>query len=516
MKKRYVLSQRGVAALFVSILLVHALGAHAEEPRSVMPEATRVVTHHTFMLDGERIAYTATAGTVILRDEETKPLASMFYVAYTREGVDDPAARPVTFSFSGGPGVAAIWPQIGAFGPKKVLAEPEGWPLPPPGRLVDNPHSLLDATDLVFIDPISTGFSRPAPGVDVKRFHGLKGDVESVGELIRLWLTQNGRWASPKFIAGESYGTTRAAGLVFELQERHGMYLDGVILMSSVLNWGDQEMNVGNDLPYALHLPSYTAAAWYHKKLPVELMGDLRQTLAEVERFALGEYASALLQGDWLDPVRRRQIAEKVARYTGVSVDFVERSRLRLDVFRFTKELLRAEGKTIGRFDTRFTGYDLDSAGEAFEFDPAGKAIDVGYVTSFNDYLRRHLGYETDLVYEPFKNVFPWKWDDFDNRYVNVAESLRGAITRNPRLHVLFISGYFDLATPYFDTPYTVAHLGLPEPLRSNVEIAFYEAGHMIYVRDVDHQKFKRDVADFIHVTRRAGRFAGAGRAPRP
>lgn len=488
------------------LLFTLATSLRAEEPKPAAasetspPEIkeTQSVTRHALTLGGQRIAYTATAGTIILRDEETKPLASMFYVAYTRDGVDDPATRPVTFSFNGGPGAAAVWVHLGALGPKKVLAEPEGWALAPPGQLVDNPHSLLDVTDLVFIDPVSTGWSRPAPGVDVKRFHGFKGDVESVGELIRLWLTRNGRWASPKFLAGESYGTTRAAGLAFELQDRYGMYLNGVVMISSVLNWLNQEMNVGNDLAYVVHLPSYAAAAWYHKKLPTELMGDLRQTLAEVERFALGEYASALLQGDWLDPARRRTVAEKVARYTGLSVEYVERSRLRIDIFRFVKELLRGEGQTIGRLDTRFTGYDLDSAGEHFEFDPAMPAVTVGYVALLNDYLRRDLGYETDLVYEPLKDVFPWKWDDFDNRYVNVAESLRAAITRNPRLRVLFTSGYYDLATPYFDTPYTVAHLGLPEELRSNVEIAFYEAGHMMYIREVDHQKFKREVADFI------------------
>ncbi|HSF39547.1 MAG TPA: peptidase S10, partial [Thermoanaerobaculia bacterium] len=286
------------------------------------PEEKSSITRHTLTLDGQKIPYTATAGTLVLTDDEGAPKASVFYVAYSRDGVKDPAERPVTFSFNGGPGAASLWVHMGGFGPKKVLRTDEGMELAPPGRLVDNEFSMLDVTDLVFLDPVSTGFSRPAPGEDPKQFHGVTQDVESVAEFIRLWITRNKRWASPKFLAGESYGTTRAAGLALHLDQRYGMQLNGVILISSILNWQNQEFNVGNDMAYIIHLPTYAATAWYHKKLPPELSGDLKKTLAEVEDFARNEYASALMQGDRLAPEKRKEIAARLARYTGLSPDY--------------------------------------------------------------------------------------------------------------------------------------------------------------------------------------------------
>ncbi len=462
-------------------------------------EESQAVSHGSILLQGLRVDFKATAGTLVLTNEQGEPEASVFYVAYEREGIDDPSERPVTFSFNGGPGSAAVWVHLGAFGPKKVLADPEGMPMPPPGRLVDNPHSILDVTDLVFIDPVGTGYSRPAPGVDAKRFYSLRGDIESVADFIRLWTTRNERWASPKFIAGESYGTTRSAGLALHLQERHGMYLNGLVMISSILNWQNQEIHPGNDTAYITHLPTYAATAWYHHRLADEPPRGLRAFLDEVEAFAIGDYAAALIQGDWLSEDERGSIAERLARYTGLSTDYVESTDLRIANWRFVKELLRAEGKTVGRLDTRFTGFDRDSAGEHFEYDPASEAVGVGYVTLLNDYLRRDLGYETDLVFRASARLWrDWTWDDNTNRYVNVSEDLRQAITRNPALKVLFTSGYYDLATPYFDTPFSVAHLGLPTALRSNISIAYYEAGHMMYIREADHAKFKQDVAEFI------------------
>jgi len=501
------LRPRVAATLFTFTALTFHVGpiSATDEPAAEAavkpaPEDTQSVTHHTLTLDGERIAYTATAGTLVLRDDEGKAEASVFYVAYTRDGVDDPAERPVTFSFNGGPGAAAVWVQMGAFGPKKVRTDDEGMPFPPPGKLVDNPYSILDLSDLVFIDPIGTGFSRAVPGEDPEPYYSYEGDIESIGAFIRGWITRNGRWSSPKFIAGESYGTTRGAGLAGHLQERYGMYLNGILLISPALNWQDQLFTVGNDLPYLIFLPSYTVTAWYHGKLPEELAGDLEATLDEVEAFALGEYASALLQGDRLAPEKRHEIAVRLARYTGLSVDYVERSNLRIAIWRFVKELLRAEGKTVGRIDSRFTGWDRDSVGEVFEFDPSLNAVTIGYVTLINDYLRRTLGYESDLVYEALSLEVngAWSFQPFEGRYVNVAETLRGAMTRNPDLRVLFACGYYDLATPYFDCDHTVAHLGLPAELRKNVGITYYESGHMMYIRKVDHAKFKEDVARFI------------------
>ena len=431
-----------------------------------MPEEKISTTRHTITLDGQKVPYTATAGNLVLKDEEGTAKASVFFIAYTKEGVKDPAERPVTFSFNGGPGAASLWVHLGAFGPKRVERTDEGMGLPPPGRLIDNEFSILDATDLVFIDPVSTGYSRPAPGQDPKQFHGVQEDIESVGEFIRLWVTRNERWASPKLVAGESYGTTRAAGLAQHLDQRYGMMLNGLVLISSILNWQNQEFHVGNDMAYILHLPTYAATAWYHKKLPPELSGDLKATLQEVEAFALGDYASALMQGDRLPAGRRAEIAGRLARYTGLSREYVERTNLRIEIFRFTKELLRDQNKTVGRLDTRFTGTDLDAAGEFPDFDPSSVSLDGPYAAAANDYLRRELGYKEDLVYERLsRKVWPWSFKGYENRYANLAEPLRQAMTRNPDLQVLFTCGYYDLATPYFDSVYTADHLGLPESL---------------------------------------------------
>ncbi|HKV11411.1 MAG TPA: peptidase S10 [Thermoanaerobaculia bacterium] len=458
-------------------------------------------TQHVVTLDGERISYTATAGTLVLRAEDGKPRASVFHIAYTKDGVKNPAERPVTFAFNGGPGGAAIWVHLGAFGPKRVDLDPEGFPLPPPGRLVENAESILDRTDLVFVDPVSTGFSRAAPGVDPKDFHGLENDIESMAEFIRLWITRNGRWGSPKFLAGESYATTRVAGLSEHLVTRHGMRLNGVILLSVVLNHQDHRFNVGNDMPYITFLPTYTAAAWYHKKLPPELSGDLHSTLKEVEKFAVEEYGPALLMGDWLPADRRQQVAEKLARYTGLSVDYVLLSNLRVEHARFCKELLRDQRQTIGRIDVRFTGTDLDAVGEIHEFDPSLTRLDAPFLETALDYLHRELGYREDenLVYERIsQKVFPWHFPNHEGRYPNMAENLRQAMMKNPDMQVLIVSGHYDLATPYFAAEYSVAHMGLPEADRKRVHFAYYDSGHMQYIRREDHRKLKRDVAEFI------------------
>jgi carboxypeptidase C (cathepsin A) len=469
-----------------------------EKKPPVMPEEKSSVTKHSITIDGQKIDYTATAANYLMKDEDGTPKASIFYVAYTKDGVKDPADRPVTFSFNGGPGAAAVWVQFGAFGPKIVERTDEGMGYPPPGKLIDNEYSILDVTDLVFIDPVSTGYSRAVPGVDAKKFHGIRPDIESVGEFIRLWITRNERWASPKFLAGESYGTFRSAGLAEYLQSRYGMDLNGIVLISSILNVQDAFFGPGNDTPYIVYLPSYAAAAWYHKKLPPELQGDLEKTLREVENFAMHDYAQALLEGDALTAARRQEIAEKVARYTGLSVDYVLRTNLRIEIERFCKELLRGEGKTIGRLDSRFTGSDIDSAGEKPEYDPADVAVDAPYTAMLNDYLRRELGYKDDHLYDRQAQVFPWSTEGFEFRYPNLAEALREAMVKNPDLEVLVASGHYDLATPYYDAVYTAHHLGLPEALRGNMRTTTYEAGHMMYIRRADHAKLKQEIAELI------------------
>src|SRR5690242_21531292 len=322
------------------------------------PEEKMVQTKHSVRIGGQEIKYTATTGTILLKLEDGTPKASIFYVAYTKDDVNDLTKRPVTFTFNGGPGSASIWLHLGAFGPKRVEMGDAGALLPPPYRLVDNESSMLDVTDLVFIDPVSTCYSRATPGESPNQFHGVQEDVQYVGDFIRLYTTCNKRWSSPKFLAGESYGTTRAAGLSGYLQQRYGMYLNGIILVSTILNFETAEFNTGNDLPYILYIPTYTAIAWYHKKLPADLLKDLHKTLEESENFAKGEYATALMEGDALPAAEHTEVVRKLARLTGLSPDYIERTNLRVEIERFTKELLRSERRTVGRIDGRFTGID--------------------------------------------------------------------------------------------------------------------------------------------------------------
>lgn len=471
-----------------------------------------VTTQHTVTVDGQVIRYTVTAGTLVLKQESEKrgeqdgasegekPKATFFFVAYMRDGVADPASRPLTFSFNGGPGSSSVWLHLGALGPRRVLMADDGSALPPPYRLVENAHTLLDVTDLVFIDPVSTGYSRPVEGEKAKEFHSFKPDIESVGDFIRLFTTRYGRWLSPKFLVGESYGTTRAAGLAGYLQERHGLYLNGVMLISAILDFGTAEFHPGNDLPYILFLPTYTATAWYHRRLAADLQADLAATLAEARAFALGEYALALLRGNDLPADSRAHVIAQLARLTGLSADYLDRTDLRIEIMRFTKELLRDRRRTVGRLDSRFIGLDRDSAGERFEHDPSMSAIMGPYTAAFNDYVRRDLGFESDLPYEILSDKVwkNWSYAEHENRYVNVADTLRKAIHMNPHLKVFVANGYYDLATPYFASEYTVSHLGLDPSLWGNITLAYYEAGHMMYIHLPSLAQLKADLAAFV------------------
>src|SRR5216684_1897844 len=471
-----------------------------EEKKPPAPEEKIVQTKHSLKIDGQEIKYTATAGTILLKLEDGTPKASIFYVAYTKDDVSDVSQRPLTFSFNGGPGSASVWLHLGLFGPRRVQMGDAGTLLPPPYKLVDNNLSLLDISDLVFIDPVSTGYSRAVPGEAPKQFHGITPDVESVADFIRLYATRNKRWSSPKFLAGESYGTTRAAGLSGYLQQRYGMYLNGIVLISAILNFETAAFDTGNDLPYILYLPTYTAIAWYHKRLPADLQGgDVQKAVEESRKFAAGEYADALLTGDALPSTRRAEIMQKVARLTGLSPDYIDRTNLRIEIQRFTKELLRSERRTIGRIDARFTGIDRDAAGERPEFDPSIAAIIGPYSGMLNDYVRNDLKFDSDLPYEVLTGrVRPWSYAPYENRYVNVAETLRSAMTQNPFLHVFVAKGYYDLATPFFAADYTFDHLGLDPTLRGHLSGAYYEAGHMMYVYPPALVKLKADIAQFI------------------
>ena len=476
----------------------------AEEP----PPADKVVvTSHRVRLAGRDIAYTVTCGTLVLKEESEKEgkaeadkaRASVFFVAYTLDGAE-PESRPVTFSFNGGPGSSSVWLHLGLLGPKRVELDDEGHAPPPPGRLVDNEHSLLDRSDLVFIDPVGTGYSRMVAGEKVAEFHDYKRDLESVGEFIRLYCSRYARWSSPKYLIGESYGTTRAAGLSGHLLERHGMYLNGVMLISCALDFTVLRFDTNNDLPPVLYLPSFTAAAWYHRRLSPDLQAKpLRAVLDEVEAFAGGEYAAALFAGDGLPAARRSAIAAKVARYTGLAPEYVERTNLRVEIFRFCKELLRAEGRTVGRLDSRFTGADRDSAGERFEFDPGFAQIYGAYAAAMNDYVRRALKFEADVPYEVLKGLYlNWGWKDFANRYAAVGETLRKALAMNPHMRVLVANGYYDFATPHFASDYTFDHMGIDPTLRAAFKVSYYEAGHMMYVHKPSLERLANELREFV------------------
>lgn len=460
-------------------------------------------THHSVEIAGVQVDYRADAGTMVMRSEEGEARATIYYTAYFREGAEPVAERPITYCFNGGPGSSSVWLHLGVYGPRRVKMTDDGFAPPPPYELVDNAHSLLDVTDLVFIDPVGTGYSRAVEGEDPHQFHGLEEDIESVGEFIRLFTTRHQRWASPKFLSGESYGTTRAAGLALHLQSRHGLYLNGIVMVSAILNFQTARFDRGNDLPYALFLPTYTATAWYHGRLAPELQGDLGATLREVEEFASTDYTLALMEGDRLDPGRRQEIAERLARYTGLSVEYVLATDLRIRIHRFCKELLRSEDRTVGRLDSRFTGTDVDAAGEGYEFDPSYAAIQGPYTACLNQYLRGELGFESDLPYEILTGrVHPWSYASSENRYVNVGERLRQAMTRNPSLRVYVANGLYDLATPYYATRYTFDHLGLDPELAGNVTMGDYPAGHMMYIHLPSLERFRDEVVAFLRSAR--------------
>ena len=471
----------------------------SKEPKekSKEPEEKLVDSEHSVKIRGQEIKYKARAGTILLRNEEDKPTASIFYIAYTREDVSA-ANRPVTFSFNGGPGSSSVWMHLGLLGPRRVRLAEDGSALPPPYQLVDNEYSLLDQSDLVFIDPVSTGYSRAIPPKDASKFHGLREDAASVAEFIRIYVTRNKRWDSPKFIIGESYGTTRAAALSGELSERLHMNVNGIMLVSTVLNFETLDFKAGNDLPYILYLPSYTTTAWFHKKLAADLQNkDLSEVYSTAESFASGEYSTALFNGSSLAPETRRKVVEQYARLTGLSTNYVDRANLRVPLGRFASELLAGQNRVVGRYDSRYLGYVRDRLANRMEQDPSYEAVAGAFASTFNSYIRTELKYETDLAYEVLTSVGPWNWDQ-SNGYVDVGQTLADALTRNPFLRVHVSSGYYDLATPLFATRYTFDHLNVDPALQNNLTLDTYTAGHMMYLNLADLKKSKTDLAKFI------------------
>ena len=468
----------------------------AKDDAKALPKP--VASHHQISVDGKVLKYTATAGYMPLVDDKGAREAKLFYTAYTLDG--GAPGRPLIFAFNGGPGSASIWLHMGCIGPRRVQLQPDGELPPPPFHLVDNAETWLDQADLVFIDPVGTGFSKTEKPEDAGKYWTLKGDVDSVADFIRLYLTRNERWTSPLFLAGESYGTTRASALSSELMGR-GIALNGVILLSSIMNFQTAEFAHGNDLPYELFLPSYATTAWYHKKLPADLQAlPVAEVAAQARAFAVGEYADALRRGDTLSPEAKGAMAQKLARFTGLSATYLLSANLRPVIHAFTSELLRDQNRLVGRLESRFEQMPSRGTEEFSETDPLMAAITAPYTACFNDYARRELGFETDDVYETlsYKVNGAWKWDS-DGEYVDTSSSLAAAFRKNPYMKLFVANGYYDLGTPFFATEYTLDHMGLEPAMRARMSLGYYEAGHMMYIDDAARAKLRSDVRGFIN-----------------
>jgi carboxypeptidase C (cathepsin A) len=514
---------------------VPAKEAPPRDEEKIVEEPPLSVTTHTMTVNGKVLKYHATAGYFLLKEEEGKPLvkpdpaapppppvapkpdeektetkdglkptAKIFFVAYTLDDVADPATRPLTFAFNGGPGSSSIWLHMAAMAPRRANLTDEGEAPPPPYQLVDNESTWLDRTDLVFIDPVSTGFSRTMPKESPNQFHGLKEDIASVGDFIRMYTSRNSRWLSPKIVLGESYGTTRAAGLSDYLQSRYGLYLNGIILVSSVLNFQELQFSPQNNDPYIGFMPSFATAAWYHKKLAPDLQAKPVAEVAALARaFAGKDYTLALQQGDTLSADEKKRLASELSRLTGLPAAYILQRKLRVNDSAFFTKLLDGEGRILGRYDARFSGFRYEpgtdlSPDQSSEYDPSDEAVTGPLTAAFNDYVRRELKYESDIPYETAIDVSPWNFGDAGNGFPNTAEDLRHAMTRNPYLKVWVTCSYFDLATPYYAAETVVANMNLEPAIRANLRFTYYESGHMLYIHNPSRIKFKADFESFL------------------